>query len=710
MRSLIEHVDLFVAPSQTLAERFAAFGIPADRLVRCDQGIKIATPPRGPARTGGPLRLLFAGSFLPSKAPHLLLEAAAVLPPGTVVVDMAGGGTAYHGDNRYAGRLAPLTRQPFVRLHGHVPHERVRDLLSVADALVVPSVWIENAPFVIKEAFASGVPVVASDLGGMAELVTHGVNGLLFAPDDAGALAGQLRRLQLEPGLLEQLRSGIVPPITIEEDAEQHRRLYRRLSEHRSAGTRSPQASTGTPGRDGRVTAVVLNYRTPDQTWLSVRSLESSFDPPTEIIVVHNDSDSGSGIRPAWSGEMDAGRQSGPDGHEQGRAAPEVHLVRTGRNLGFSGGVNVGIAEGLARGADFLLLVNSDAWLAPDAIGLLLDASARQPETGIFAPLVLSREEPGRIATAGIDYSTASGRMRNRLAGAPAETAPSQPFPVAAVSGCVMLIRRAVLERAGTFDEQYFFSFEDVEFCVRAAGAGFGTMCVPGARAWHQGAGSMGQRSPRRVYFATRNHLRLAAGLEPSPVRRALRGGVIVGLNVAYVLTSPDAPLVAGLAAVARGTSDHLRGRYGADPAAQIADVGLHQGQFLHEVVDLLPLPGDDDREGQRDHEDEEDEHQNKDGGGIRDTEETRCEVQRVAPEREDEQRRRAHDPEDRVLLGEPAPSHQLEDEPQEGSADDRCEDLSDVSHAAGDPRRRGRGPSAGPATYGRTQGRRAPG
>jgi GT2 family glycosyltransferase len=282
------------------------------------------------------------------------------------------------------------------------------------------------------------------------------------------------------------------------------------------------------------------------------------------VTVVDNNSPDGSGaalqamFAPAAASTPAAGPETRRD----------VHVIRSGRNLGFAGGMNRGIAAALGGGAEFVLLVNSDVWLAPDATALLLDAARAHPQSGIFAPLIVSRREPGVIASAGIDYSSATGRMRNRLAGAPLGAAPSQPYRVTAASGCVMLIRRAVFERAGPLDEAYFFSFEDVELCVRAAMAGFATMCVPGARAWHEGSGSMGHRSPRRVYFATRNHLRLASGLEPSAVRRGIRAAGIVGLNVAYVIRSPDAPLFAGLAAVARGARDHLLGRYGADPAA----------------------------------------------------------------------------------------------------------------------------------------------
>jgi GT2 family glycosyltransferase len=145
--------------------------------------------------------------------------------------------------------------------------------------------------------------------------------------------------------------------------------------------------------------------------------------------------------------------------------------------------------------------------------------------------------------------------------------APDLPFAVDAVTGCVMLIRREVFERAGHLDGAYFYSFEDLDLCLRARDAGFTVMCVPGARAHHEGGHAIGRRSSRRVYFATRNHLRLSARLQPRRTRRAVTAGAIIALNTAYVLTSPDAPLWSGLAAVVRGSWHHLLGRYGPDSA-----------------------------------------------------------------------------------------------------------------------------------------------
>jgi glycosyltransferase involved in cell wall biosynthesis len=90
----------------------------------------------------------------------------------------------------------------------------------------VPSRWYENAPGVIFEAFAAGLPVVATDLGGMSEFVRHGENGLLFPLDDAGELARLLRRLAEEPGLLRKLREGVPPVKTVGEYVEELEEVY----------------------------------------------------------------------------------------------------------------------------------------------------------------------------------------------------------------------------------------------------------------------------------------------------------------------------------------------------------------------------------------------------------------------------------------------------------------------------------------------------
>ncbi len=277
-----------------------------------------------------------------------------------------------------------------------------------------------------------------------------------------------------------------------------------------------------------------------------MRSLQTSRPPLNDIVVIDN----GSG-----DGSVETLRQS----------LRGVRVTPLANNGGFSAGCNAGIRAALDRGADYVLLVNSDVVLAPDGLDRLVSVMNGDAGIGIAGPVLVSREEPDHIASAGVAFSTQTGRMRHRGAGARIGSLTSGSHHVVdAISGCVMLIRRDVLERAGLLDEAYFFSFEDVEFCLRAREAGFRTVCVQDAIAYHEGGRTIGRRSARRVYFATRNHLRLATATG-SAAGRPLRAAVVLGLNAAYVLVSPEAPLVSGAAALVRGAWHHFAGRYGAD-------------------------------------------------------------------------------------------------------------------------------------------------
>lgn len=104
-----------------------------------------------------------------------------------------------------------LSKVEFASWPGQFGRDELWDVLSDTDALVVPSRWVENSPNTILEAQAVGVPIVGSNLGGVAELVEHDHNGLLFEVDDADDLAWQLQRLLDEPDLLVRLRANAMP-------------------------------------------------------------------------------------------------------------------------------------------------------------------------------------------------------------------------------------------------------------------------------------------------------------------------------------------------------------------------------------------------------------------------------------------------------------------------------------------------------------------
>ena len=129
-----------------------------------------------------------------------------------------------------------------------------------------------------------------------------------------------------------------------------------------------------------------------------------------------------------------------------------------------------------------------------------------------------------------------------------------------------MLITDTVFERIGLLPERYFFSFEDLAFCLAAHDAGFAVGVCGDAVAYHEGSRTLGATSPRRLYFGTRNQLLLSAERPARGiVHRMGRAVAIFGFNVLYALRTSGGSVAARLAAVGRGAHDHLRGRYGSD-------------------------------------------------------------------------------------------------------------------------------------------------
>jgi GT2 family glycosyltransferase/glycosyltransferase involved in cell wall biosynthesis len=545
MREVCARVTHFFAPSNHICRRFIEFGVPPDRIQVAEYGIEPRSFKNLTRRSSDRLRVGFVGTLMRSKAPNVLIEAFHRLPEGSATLDFFGAYSAYHGDDSYWPVLDRSMHDGRARFHGAIPHDRMAEVMGMIDVLVVPSIWPETSPIVIREALASGVPVVASRIGGIPETVEDGVNGLLFEPGDAGDLHRVLARLVEERDLLDCLRRGIRPPRTIDEDISLTRSQYDRSA----AGNASPVASKSIQPRaaDIRIAAIVLNYGPPDDAILAARSLQHS-SVPLRLIIVDNGSD--------------------PDCRRAFLAlGDDVTVIQTGRNLGFPAGMNVGIREALSGGASHVFLVNSDMIVPSGCVDRLCEALEKSG-AGIAGPVILSRSVPDRVGTLGISYRSSTGRMRHNAFGAqlPAMEPPHTIARVDAVIGCAMLIRREVFAAVGLLDEAYFFSFEDLDFCFRARRAGFETVLAGDATAYHEGERSIGA-GPRRLYYAARNHLRFAglagAGRNGNPVAAFWRGSSIVALNLAHAIRACGGTLPGRVTAVVRGTRDHVVGRYG---------------------------------------------------------------------------------------------------------------------------------------------------
>jgi glycosyltransferase involved in cell wall biosynthesis len=223
-------VDTWVSPSAALAREFAGLGFPPERLEVSALGhAHPARPLREPAR---PLRVGYVGTLIWHKGVHLLIEAARQLRGAPLVFEI-------WGDPAVAPDYADLLRRSLdalpVRLRGGFDDDRRAAVYSELDVLVVPSLWLENSPLVVREAFEAGLPVVAARIGGLPELVEDGKSGLLFDPDSASDLARALWRLTDEPGLWSRLAQARPPLKTLSQDAAEWGDRYRNVAGRRRA-------------------------------------------------------------------------------------------------------------------------------------------------------------------------------------------------------------------------------------------------------------------------------------------------------------------------------------------------------------------------------------------------------------------------------------------------------------------------------------------
>ncbi|MCC6720484.1 MAG: glycosyltransferase family 4 protein [Acetobacteraceae bacterium] len=232
VQRFLELVDLFIAPSRFLAERYIAWGLPEARMTVLENVIADAATPPPPPSPRAPDQVLRAGffgqiSFL--KGIQVLLDAAAILEDegvANVVVNIHGDHTGQPEEfqEEFLASLARAGRN--VRFHGPYDNQRVDGLMRSCDVVVAPSIWWENSPVVIQEARRNRVPIICSDIGGMAEKVRPGLDGWQIPVGSAPELAALLRRLAGEPQHVAAMRATIAPPAASQAAVAEHLAAY----------------------------------------------------------------------------------------------------------------------------------------------------------------------------------------------------------------------------------------------------------------------------------------------------------------------------------------------------------------------------------------------------------------------------------------------------------------------------------------------------
>lgn len=186
---------------------------------------------------------------------------------------------------------------------------------------------------------------------------------------------------------------------------------------------------------------------------------------------------------------------------------PKINILVNRKNLGWSGGNNVGIRYALKKGADIVILINNDTvFIQRNFLAKLVKNFNINPSVGVVGPKILSFRKKGAILNAG-------GFFNRRYFSKPLGIGRKDKgqydhiSDVEFVSGTVMAIKKSVFKRIGYFDDKYYLYFEDADFCMRARKNGFTCMIDQQTFVEHIGGATSGNKSALHTYYNTRNHL-----------------------------------------------------------------------------------------------------------------------------------------------------------------------------------------------------------
>lgn len=228
-RKLLAAADHIVAPAEWVVALLGRLGVPAHKITLSRQGIRVPAVISENV-TGGRLKLVYVGRLEPAKGIHLVMRAVRALPQAALELHIYGV-TQSGSHARYRRDLQDeAARDARITLHEPVAPDAVVPTLAHYHALVAPSQQLETGPLVVLEAFAAGLPVVGSRLGGIAELVQDGVSGLLVEPSSVSAWSQAVQRLLSEPDLLPRLRARIPPPRTMDDVADDMVAVYQKAA------------------------------------------------------------------------------------------------------------------------------------------------------------------------------------------------------------------------------------------------------------------------------------------------------------------------------------------------------------------------------------------------------------------------------------------------------------------------------------------------
>jgi len=233
MRGELERASAVICPSASLKREIVAVWPELEaRLLVLPHGVETAWGERVRRTPSERVRFAFVSIMAPHKGIEVLLEAFRRLEPGTALLALHGAWAS--PDPAFRDGVQRAAAETGATLHGRYEQADLPAIYSTVDVAVAPSTCKEAASLAVREAFVGGVPVIASDLGALPEVIEDRGNGLLVRPGDSDDLADKMRALSADPGLLSRLRANVRPPRSIAQYADEMAAVYHRVGRGRA--------------------------------------------------------------------------------------------------------------------------------------------------------------------------------------------------------------------------------------------------------------------------------------------------------------------------------------------------------------------------------------------------------------------------------------------------------------------------------------------
>lgn len=442
LKKQFERIHLVTSPSHYLKNFHENFSLVNKNFIVANLGIPTSDSLTSLHRDK--LRVGYIGSVHPLKNLKALFEALPLVHNDFDLVIYGNGAT-----NDLSEMIQKIKQHKNVVYQGPYSPDKLPSILSGLDCIVIPSL-LENSPITIREAFLYKTPVIASNRGGIPELIEDGVNGILFDPNHPEQLAEIITRLIVKPDILQTLKAAIPEVLSIANDAILWQNRYQELL----------QDSSSSEVENSIVVSIIIPVF--NKIELTNRCIESIYTLTPkcnyEVIVVNNNSTDGTELQLV----------------EFSKKYANLHVIHNPVNQGFAKANNQGFEVSKGK---YIVLLNNDTEVTEDWLDPLIEILESDPEVGAVGAKLLYPD--GTIQHAGVVL------VDNRKIGDPLRgehiyskeqsdySEANEPRYYQALTAACLMMRRELFSKLGGLDEDFWNGYEDIDLCFRIQEKGF---------------------------------------------------------------------------------------------------------------------------------------------------------------------------------------------------------------------------------------------